>query len=104
MMSEPAAQVDDALVCSPYPRFRGKMLHEIASTSEGLLYLDWLVGWIQEQRLCGDFYDSLERYLARPEISRAVDEAIENREAGSDDVLGAWHPAGLNKPWWEKNR
>jgi hypothetical protein len=100
------SQVDDALVRSPYPRFKGKTLDEIAATSEGLLYLDWLVGWMEDQTLHNSqiqFYKSLQRYLARPEISRAVDDAIENRSIRKDDdVPGAWHPPGANKPWWEK--
>lgn len=97
------SQVDDALVQSPYPRFKGKTLGEIASTSEGLIYLDWLVGWMEEQKIDSDFRASLTRFLARPEISRAVDDVIDNRSVGkNDDVPGAWHPPGVNRPWWEK--
>jgi hypothetical protein len=96
-------QVNDAQVQSPYPRYKGETLDAIASTTEGLLYLDWLVGWLEEQDLRSDFRACLQRYLARPEISRAVTEAVESRSVGkSDDVPGAWHPPGLNRPWWEK--
>lgn len=97
-----SVQVDDAKVTSPYPRFKGQALDEIASTVDGLIYLDWLVGWLQEKKIQGDFRDSLERYLARPEIDRAVEEAIDQQTFSSDDVPGAWHPPGLNQPWWEK--
>ncbi len=97
-----ASQIDDAQVQSPYPRFKGQTLHEIASTSEGLLYLDWLIGWMEEKKIENDFRDHLKRYLKRPEISRAVDEAVDQRSFKNDDVPGAWHPPGLNKPWWEK--
>jgi hypothetical protein len=95
-------QVDDALARSPYPKHKGRTLDEIASTSEGLVYLDWLVGWLGEQGIKSDFRNSLSRYLARPEIRQSVDEAIETRSASRGDVPGAWHPPGINKPWWEK--
>ncbi len=97
------SQIDDAEVRSPYPRFKDRALHEIASTTGGLIYLDWLVGWMEEQKIASEFRKSLTRFLARPEISRAVDLAIEHRSSGkSDDVPGAWHPPGLNKKFWEK--
>jgi hypothetical protein len=105
-MTMPATQplIDDALARSPYPKHKGQTLDEIASTSEGLVYLDWLIGWLGEQGIKSDFRNSLSRYLARPEISRAVDEAIETRSASRGDVPGAWHPPGANRPWWEKAR
>lgn len=94
--------MDDSQAVSPYPKFKGKTLDQIAATSEGLCYLDWLIGWLEQTRQLGPFTNHLKRYLARPEVSRAVSEALESHEYDSDDVPGAWHPPGVNKPFWER--
>jgi uncharacterized protein (DUF3820 family) len=53
----------------------GKTLARIGSNSEGLKYLDWLVGqdWVD-----GPLRENLQTYLRHPEIARQLDAAIED--------------------------
>lgn len=57
----------------PFGKYKGSTLDEVASTDEGLRYLDWLVGrdLYPETRL------RIEAYLADPTIRRALEEAID---------------------------
>ena len=86
---------------SPYKKFLGKTLGEIGDSDEGLKYLDWLIGWMEDEEIRTDFYASLKQFVALPHISRAIELAID-KTGHDDDVPGAWHPEEFKKPWWER--
>jgi uncharacterized protein (DUF3820 family) len=59
----------------PFGKYRGRTLDDIASTDEGLQYLDWLIGqpWIS-----GLLEGKLLTYLADPAIRRELDRILED--------------------------
>lgn len=59
----------------PFGKYRGDTLDDIASTDEGLRYLDWLAGQVD---LRTGFGATLTKYVALDVISRAIDRAIED--------------------------
>lgn len=82
-----------------FGKYKGKTLGEVSDSAEGLKYLDWLVGWIEadadRRTNLGPTLAALRGYLARPEVSRRVEEAIED----------SWEDRPRDpepKKWWEK--
>lgn len=57
----------------PFGKFQGKTLDEIASTREGLLWLDWAAG-----ELDGTAGDRIRQYVALPGVAAAIDDAMED--------------------------
>lgn len=59
----------------PFGQNKGKTIDEVASTDSGLLYLDWLLGWMERR---GTFKNSLVfeavgAYLDHPAIRKELD-------------------------------
>jgi hypothetical protein len=82
-----------------FGKYKGLTLGEVSESTEGLRYLDWLVGWIEadgdRRANLGPLMAALREYLARPEVSRRVEEAIE----------GSWESRPKDpepRKWWEK--
>lgn len=59
----------------PFGKFKDKTLDEVASSDEGLRYLDWLRG----QKTYGYFGTCLEVYMSDPTIKREVERVIEDQ-------------------------
>lgn len=60
----------------PYGKFKGKALDEIATTDEGLLYLDYLRGEIDK----GEVLDAISVYLDEPSIAQDLENALAMKE------------------------
>lgn len=69
---------DPADVVIPFGKHKDKTIGEVASTDEGLRYLDWMVGIAKP----GYFKNALESYLETPAISGEVDSVL----ADDDDL------------------
>jgi len=83
----------------PFGRFKGREIADVADSDDGLRYLDWLVGWIESdddrKANMDGLLQAIREHLARPEIARRVDVAIE----------GSWADRPKDpepKKWWEK--
>jgi hypothetical protein len=80
----------------PFGKFKGSSLDSIASTDDGLCYLDWCVGEFGE----GDVLDAIETYLEDPGVQREVDRAVTEKEFRKEDrEARGWHG---DKGWWSK--
>ncbi len=82
-----------------FGKHSGQTLRQIGMSNDGLKYLDWLVGWLEEddaRRLrFADLLEDLRGYLALPEVKRRVEEAIE-------DTWEYKPKDPYPKKWWEK--
>ena len=64
----------------PFGQHRGKTIEEVASTTDGLLYLDRLIGW--ERLHSGFFKDALAAFLADESIQKDISAAMADRKFG----------------------
>jgi hypothetical protein len=66
----------------PWGAHKGRSFGEIASDDKGLLYLDWLVGQMEQRCMDEDrqFFGALVQFLDNPAISRRVQAAVEKEE------------------------
>lgn len=57
----------------PFGKFKDKSIDEVASTDDGLKYLDWLLGqaWLR-----GDMKLGIEVYLSDEAVSRDLQDAL----------------------------
>jgi uncharacterized protein (DUF3820 family) len=60
----------------PFGKYRGKRLDDIASTDDGLKYLDWAVGEFRP----GNVRDFIERYLRDETIREELDALMEEEQ------------------------
>lgn len=58
----------------PFGKFKGKTIDEIASSKDGLRWLDWAAGAISP----GSAKTMIETYLDNPVIQREIQEAIDD--------------------------
>lgn len=59
----------------PFGKYKGRTLDGIASSDDGLRYLDWLLGEQNAQRR-PEWGDAVEAYLSDPSIQRELEEAL----------------------------
>ena len=59
----------------PFGKYRDRTIDSVASTDEGLRYLDWLIG---QDNLYGEFKEALEVYLGDQSIQEEVVKAVED--------------------------
>ena len=77
----------------PFGKFKGQTLDAIASTDEGLLYLDWGVGEFDT----GPVLTALKLYLKEPGIQRSIQAAMDRKKRPQEKR--GWHG---DKGWWSK--
>ena len=56
----------------PFGMYKGDTLNSIASSYEGLKYLDWIVG----EHLYGDVKDAIEAYLDDASVQRDLEACL----------------------------
>ena len=60
-----------------FGKYQGQTFDEIASTDEGLRYLDWLRGWFEERTLIWlTVREALAVYLSDPAIAADLERVI----------------------------
>lgn len=57
-----------------FGKHKGKSLNEIASTNEGLRWLDWAAGEFDPTSSAGA---AIRMYVADPQVQREIEEALE---------------------------
>lgn len=57
----------------PFGKFKGKTIDQVASSDDGLRYLDWLIG---EGKLYGDLKDALETYMSDEVIQKEIERIV----------------------------
>jgi len=60
----------------PFGKYKGRTLDDVASTPEGLRYLDWLVG---QDFVRDDLAAAITTYLGDETVKRELAEALESR-------------------------
>jgi hypothetical protein len=60
----------------PFGKFKGRTIDQVASTDDGLKYLDWMVGL---DDLREPFKTDLTTYLAKPSVSQELDRILGDR-------------------------
>lgn len=66
----------------PFGKFQGQTLEEIASTPEGLRYLDWAIGRFETEHRSASILsvvDHLRQFVDHPEVSSQIDEALSHQ-------------------------
>lgn len=66
------------LQCVPFGKFKGQSIDKVASTSRGLMYLDWMMS-LKDLRE-GPFKDALNTYMRDEGIQKEVQQAMQDRE------------------------
>lgn len=61
----------------PFGKYKDQTLDEIATTDDGLLYLDWLVG---KSWLFKDLKEAIDDYLTEGSVARDLELAMEKRK------------------------
>ncbi len=64
----------------PFGKHKGKALDVIATTDEGLLYLDWLAGYVGYGIQGKEAKEAIDVYLADSTISKEVQRLVDNKK------------------------
>ncbi len=64
----------------PFGKYSRQRLDEIAETDEGLLYLDWLRGWLAGKENLAGLLEVVEIYLSDSAIAKELDALLAKKQ------------------------